>query len=222
MPDIILDFDRAIRCGVEEAIFCESKSPRQIEHIISLALNEDKNLLFTRLYPEKFLNIESTFRSKIDYCEVSNTAILGLDKMESIPLKCPSQIAIISGGASDTSVCHEIRRTLTYHGIGAVLYEDVGVSAMWRLNDILEELSSMKIIVAVAGMEAALPTVLAGLVPTPIIAVPTSVGYGVSAGGQLALNSCLGSCAAGVLTVNIDNGFGAACAAIKICKSFSI
>ncbi|MGR5363645.1 nickel pincer cofactor biosynthesis protein LarB [Vibrio mediterranei] len=217
MSGIIIDFERKQRCGVEEAILCSSKSPLQIEQIIQMALERDARMLFTRLSLEKWQSLSPTFHPKLSYCSVSKTAILGtitdLKQQE-------SPIAIVSGGSSDTNICHEILRTLNYHGVSASLYEDVGVSALWRLTNALEDINKAKIIIAVAGMEAALPTVLAGLTPRPIIAVPTSVGYGVSNGGELALHSCLGSCAAGVMTMNIDNGFGAACAAIKLLNSF--
>ncbi|GEM79092.1 nickel pincer cofactor biosynthesis protein LarB [Vibrio superstes] len=218
MSDIIIDFDRKQRCGVEEAILCERKSIAQIESIIELGLTNQVRFLFTRLTKEKWSQLKPTYHHHLTYCALSNTAVLGevykLQRQE-------HQVAIVSGGSSDTGVCHEVLTTLNYHGYSASLYEDVGVSALWRLNNALEEINKAKVIIAVAGMEAALPTVLSGMTHRPIIAVPTSVGYGVSEGGQLALHSCLGSCAAGLMTVNIDNGFGAACAAIKLLNAFS-
>ncbi|WP_391089849.1 nickel pincer cofactor biosynthesis protein LarB [Vibrio sp. NH-UV-68] len=219
MSEIIIDFERKQRCGVEEAIFCESKSITQIEQIIQLAMAKKSRLFFTRLSEEKWWLLNPIFQKHLSYCSISKTAIMGEIKDLS---QQKSHIAIVSGGSSDTGVCHEIMQTLNYHGINASLYEDVGVSALWRLKNALQEINKANIIIAVAGMEAALPTVLAGMTPRPIIAVPTSVGYGVSEGGQLALHSCLGSCAAGVMTMNIDNGFGAACAAIKLLNSFLV
>ncbi|MEH6534009.1 MAG: nickel pincer cofactor biosynthesis protein LarB [Photobacterium frigidiphilum] len=219
MSEIIIDFERRLRCAVEEAIFCASKSPAQIEKIISMGEQQQTALLFTRLEEDKYSLLSPRSQHQLDYCAISQTAVLGSNEKPAVDSN--STIAIVSGGSSDTAVCHEVLRTLNYHDVGANLYEDVGVSALWRLTNILDELNQAKVIIAVAGMEAALPTVLSGLISKPIIAVPTSVGYGVSANGQLALNACLGSCAAGLVTVNIDNGFGAACAAIKMVNSFS-
>ncbi|MFM2577367.1 nickel pincer cofactor biosynthesis protein LarB [Vibrio fortis] len=218
MSNIIIDFDRKQRCGVEEAILCERKSVEQIEKIIELGLAKQVRFLFTRLNKEKWAQLKPSYHQQLSYCALSNTAVLGA--LEDLQTQSP-MVAIVSGGSSDTGVCHEVLTTLNYHGYAARLFEDVGVSALWRLNNALEEINRAKIIIAVAGMEAALPTVLSGMTHRPIIAVPTSVGYGVSEGGQLALNACLGSCAAGLTTVNIDNGFGAACAAIKLLKSFA-
>ncbi|GEA51874.1 circadian phase modifier CpmA [Vibrio inusitatus NBRC 102082] len=219
MSGIIIDFERKQRCGIEEAILCERKSVTQIEEIIELGLERQARLLFTRFNKEKWSQLDPVYHQQLAYCPLSSTAILGeLDKLEDQQ----PHIAIVSGGSSDTGVCHEILTTLNYHGYAARLFEDVGVSALWRLHDALDEINKAKVIIAVAGMEAALPTVLSGMTNRPIIAVPTSVGYGVSEGGQLALNACLGSCAAGLMTVNIDNGFGAACGAIKMINSFSM
>lgn len=219
MSNIIIDFDRKQRCGVEEAILCERKSATQIEEIIEQGLTRQTRLLFTRLSHEKWSQLQPVYHQQLNYCPLSNTAILGeLEVQDNQEM----YIAIVSGGSSDTGVCHEVLTTLNYHGYSARLFEDVGVSALWRLNNALDEINKAKVIIAVAGMEAALPTVLSGMIDKPIIAVPTSVGYGVSEGGQLALNACLGSCAAGLMTVNIDNGFGAACAAIKMMNSFSL
>ncbi|MGR5499293.1 nickel pincer cofactor biosynthesis protein LarB [Vibrio chaetopteri] len=218
MSDIIIDFDRKARCAVEEAILCERKSVTQIEQIIAIGLEKQVRFLFTRLEEQKWQKLNPTLREHLDYCALSHTAVMG--KVETPPAQEP-MIAIVSGGSSDTGVCREALTTLNYHGYSAKLFEDVGVSALWRLTNALEDINKAKIIIAVAGMEAALPTVLSGMTHRPVIAVPTSVGYGVSEGGQLALNACLGSCAAGLMTVNIDNGFGAACAAIKLLKSFS-
>lgn len=218
MSSIILDFDRKARCGVEEAVFCLQKTPIQIEHIVSMAREKGVNLFFTRLAQDKFSTLNLNTQNALTYCPVSKTAMLGA--WPELPEGTPP-VAIVSGGSSDSAVCHEVFNTLRYHGVAAAMYEDVGVAALWRVTERLAVIDTAKVVIAVAGMEAALPTVLSGMIAKPIIAVPTSVGYGVSEGGQLALNACLGSCAAGLVTVNIDNGFGAACAAIKMLKSFS-
>jgi len=212
--DIIMDYDRISRCGVEEAVFCAAKTVEQINTIIMQTIQRDKRLLLTRIDNHKFAALPDATKKQLTWYPAAQCAILGA----LTDCSTPATIAVVSGGSSDAAVCHEIQTTLNYHGIACDLFQDVGVAAIWRLLNIVEALSQYDVIVAVAGMEAALPTVLAGLVDAPIIAVPTSVGYGVAAGGQAALTSCLASCSGGVMTMNIDNGYGAACAAIKIFK----
>lgn len=211
---ILMDFERRNRCAIEEAVFCEFKTSSQIEQILTLARQNDKTLLLTRLSHEKFLMLSSSWQKELTYHEVARCAILG--ELPSLSNEAKPLIAIVSAGSSDAYVCQEALLTLNYHGVAADLYQDVGVAGLWRLLDKLPQLQQYSIIIAVAGMEAALPTVLAGLVDAPIIAVPTAIGYGVSAGGKVALQACLSSCAGGVVTVNIDNGYGSACAAIKM------
>lgn len=215
MGELILDFERRDRCGVEEAVFCEYKSPQQIDTLVAIARHKEKRLLLTRLSAKQFAQLSEMTRANLYYSPTGRVAVLG--EIPDIP-SSPS-VAIVSAGASDAPVCDEIAITLKYHGIANQRFEDLGVSALWRLQQRLPDIIKHSVIIAVAGMEAALPTILAGMVPHAIIAVPTSVGYGVSQGGHLALQACLGSCAAGILSVNIDNGFGAACAAIKILHS---
>ena len=210
--DIIMDYDRQARCGVEEAVFCASKTVAQIHRIIEQAQQREKRLLLTRLNEEKFAALPTGIQQQLHWLPIAQCAVLGEQKA----LPADARIAVVSGGSSDAAVCYEIQTTLNYHGIACDLYQDVGVAALWRLLNIVDSLQQYDVIIAVAGMEAALPTVLAGLVDAPIIAVPTSVGYGVGEGGQAALTSCLASCSGGIMTMNIDNGYGAACAAIKI------
>lgn len=219
MSDIVLDLEREERCGIEEAIFCEGKTAQQISEIVHLALEAKRSLLFTRLDIGKFENLTASASSVLTYDESGRIATLNRQSLSDFNFE-NYDVAIVSGGASDHFICKEIEVTLMYYGVTCRRFEDVGVSALWRLSNRLNEIKQSKIIISVAGMEAALPTVLSGMLAHPIIAVPTSVGYGVSKGGNLALNSCLGSCAAGLMTVNIDNGFGAACAAIKILRQF--
>ncbi|AZS49535.1 nickel pincer cofactor biosynthesis protein LarB [Entomomonas moraniae] len=214
--NIIMDFERRKRCAIEEAVFCEFKTPDQLEQILTLAKQNNKTLLFTRLNQEKFFMLSKHWQTTLTYHPVARCAVLG--ELPKLTNEAPPLIAIVSAGSSDASVCHEALLTLNYHGIAADLFQDIGVAGLWRLLDKLPQLQQYSIIIAVAGMEAALPTVLAGLVDAPIIAVPTSIGYGISVGGNVALQSCLSSCAGGVMTVNIDNGYGSACAAIKIYK----
>jgi NCAIR mutase (PurE)-related protein len=128
-------------------------------------------------------------------------------------------VAVLGAGTSDLPVAAEAQLALACHGIATELVLDVGVAGLHRLLDRLEDLRSATVLIACAGMEGALPTVLAGLLPQPVIGVPVAVGYGVSAGGAAALNGMLASCAPGLTVVNIDNGYGAAMAALRILSS---
>jgi NCAIR mutase (PurE)-related protein len=125
-------------------------------------------------------------------------------------------VAIVSAGTSDGAVAWEAARTLDYLGIGHRLFEDCGVAGLWRLTERLPEINEHDVVIAVAGMDAALASVMGGLTAKPLLAVPTSVGYGVAQGGESALHSMLASCAPGVSVFNVDNGYGAACAAARI------
>ena len=125
-------------------------------------------------------------------------------------------MAILTAGTSDQYLVNEVYYTLLFFGREAKRFQDIGVAGVHRLMENADELKSFKVIIVIAGFEGALPTVVGGLFPQPIIAVPASVGYGISKGGRVALNSMLSSCANGVTVVNIDNGYGAAMAAIRI------
>ena len=217
MPDsdFMPDSDRQNRIGLDEAVLCEFKTPEQIERIVEKAESKDLNLLLTRLRQDDYSELKQSVRSLIDYEEISRTGIVGT---------CPkpsksSQIAIVTAGTSDVGVAREAVRTLLFHGIGSEEFYDVGVAGLWRVMKIESSLRQKSAVIVVAGMDAALPSVIAGLIPAAIIAVPTSVGYGVAEGGYSALESILSSCAPGLATVNIDNGYGAACAVIRIINS---
>lgn len=212
VAEVVLDFDRRRRTGLDETIFAEGKSVAQLEVILETAHDRGVPLFITRLSPEKLDLLTARWGSALDYCAVSNSAMFGTTPQ---PDARATRIAIVAGGTSDTRVAREAERTLAYRGVAAELYLDVGVAGLWRLTSRLEAISAFPIVIAVAGMDAALPTVLGGLVPGLIIAVPTSVGYGVAAGGHTALNALLASCAPGITVVNIDNGYGAACAALR-------
>ncbi len=207
MKEARLDWHRTSRTGVPEAIYCEGKTASQIKAILAEARAKDRSLLLTRLDAEK----ASVLGTAIDYDASSRTAVLG-----NMPTATDLGVAIVAAGTSDSKVAYEAQRTLAFSGVSADLHIDIGVAGLWRLTDCAAQLQDKRIVIACAGFEAALFSVLAGLIMAPIIAVPTSVGFGVGAGGQAALSSALASCAPGVLTVNIDNGFGAACAALKI------
>jgi NCAIR mutase (PurE)-related protein len=149
---------------------------------------------------------------KLDFEDVSNTAIFGATPHATGAAK----VAVVTAGTSDLPAAMEVVRTLRFHGQDALRVADVGVAGLWRLLARIEDLRHFPVLIVAAGMDAALPSVLAGLVPGAVIALPTSVGYGIAAGGTTALHAALASCAPGVTVVNIDNGYGAACAALRI------
>ena len=213
--DFMPDSDRQNRVGLDEAVLCEFKTSEQIERIVEKSESKGLNLLLTRLKQDNYSELKEPVRSLIDYEEISRTGIVGT---------CPnprksSQIAIVTAGTSDVGVAREAVRTLLFHGIGSEEFYDVGVAGLWRVMKIESNLRQKSAVIVVAGMDAALPSVIAGLIPAAVIAVPTSVGYGVAEGGYSALESILSSCAPGLTTVNIDNGYGAACAVIRIINS---
>lgn len=210
--DLTPDVSRKQRLGFDETIFCESKTPDQINRLLDAALRAEEPLLLTRLDGDKFFDLSSELSGHLDYDEVSRTAILG---HMSAPLD-PPRIAIVSGGTSDVGVAREAARTLQYYRLGTREIYDVGVAGLWRLLERIDELRDMSIVITVAGMEGTLPSVVAGLVPGLVIAVPVATGYGVAANGVTALHSALASCAPGLVVVNVDNGYGAGCAALRM------
>lgn len=210
--DFELDHERQDRTGVPEAILCEHKSATQIDAMLGAARAEGRRLLLTRLSPERHATLTSS--AGLDYDPLSRTAVLGG------PVE-PSRAGagIVAAGTSDLPVAREAARALLFNGFEAPIIADVGVAGLWRLTRRLDEIRRWKVVIAVAGMEGALFSVVGGLVAAPVVAVPTSVGYGVAQGGTTALHAALASCAPGVVVVNIDNGFGAAGAAIKILRA---
>ena len=209
---IQLDHEREQRLGFDEAIYAAGKSVAQLEAIIGHALMAGARRLFTRLDAAKYEGLREASREALAYDAVSRTAFLGERRRPATP----ARIAVVSGGSSDMGASREAARTLEYHGHPSLEVADVGVAGLWRLLDRIDEIRPMRVVIVVAGMEGALPSVVAGLVPGVVIALPTSVGYGVAEGGRAALHSALASCAPGVVTVNIDNGYGAACAALRV------
>jgi NCAIR mutase (PurE)-related protein len=205
------DYSRRQRIGMPEAVFCEGKDPAFIKSLIEQLLpQKDHPVLFTRLAPELLTALGNASRH-LQYHDLSQTAhIHG-------PLsKRPGRVAVVSAGTTDLRVATEAMQTLQFTGIDCTLIADVGVAGLWRLMEQIDKIAAHDAVIVVAGMDAALPTVVGGLVSIPVIGVPTSVGYGVATGGTTALHSMLASCAQGVVVCNIDNGFGAACAAVRI------
>jgi len=213
--EIKLDFQRRERIGLDEAIYCAGKSDAHIAEILRQGAARAAPLLLTRFSAEQFAAIPEELRGSLDYDPLSRTAIFG----EPRPVAASARVVAVAAGTSDAGVAREVERTLRFHGEPCTRITDVGAAGIWRLMDRLEEIRRYPVVVVLAGMEAALPTVLGGLVPGVVIAVPTSVGYGVGEGGRAAMLSVLTSCAQGLLAVNIDNGFGAACAALRVLRA---
>jgi hypothetical protein len=216
------DFQRPERTGLPEAVFCHGKDIKILNSILDTLGKKKTPVLLTRLNQEKYQSLESGIRKSLAYDPASETAYfnkgpvlkMNQEKIHRSPETYP--VAIITGGTSDSKVALEAQRTLAFMDIESCIIMDVGVAGLWRLQESLSEIQRARVAIVCAGMEASLPTVLAGLIKAPIIAVPISQGYGVAEGGKAALMSILASCAPGLLAVNIDNGFGAACAAIRI------
>lgn len=199
-----IDLHRNIRQGMPEVIYGAGKTPEQITGIIEkMKQNGQKTILVTRLYPEAAGKVAEKY--DIDYHEQSKIGIIG-----KIPVADGiGKVVVATGGTSDIPVAEEAALTAEVHGNEVVRLYDVGVAGLHRLLSHLDEIMSASVIIAVAGMEGALASVIGGLADCPVIAVPTSVGYGASFNGLSALLSMLNSCASGVSAVNIDNGFGA-------------
>ena len=206
-----VDLHRKIRQGAAEVIYGAGKTPAQITGILdAMAENGQPTVLITRLSPEAAAEISQ--RHPIDYHADARVAIAGT-------LPAPSglgQIVVATGGTSDIPVAEEAYWTARVLGNDVLRLYDVGVAGLHRTLHHLDELLDASVVIAIAGMEGALASVLGGLVDCPVIAVPTSVGYGAAFGGLAALLSMLNSCASGVSVVNIDNGFGAGFLASRI------
>jgi hypothetical protein len=215
---IKLDFEREARLGLGEAIFCAGKNVAQITTILQQAAERGARFLLTRLEQNAFDALPQELRSRLDYDSVSRTAYFGAAK----DCAASTQVAVVAAGTSDVPVASEAARTLRFYGESSATINDVGVAGIWRLMQRAEEIKCFPVVIAVAGMDAALVSVLGGLVPGVVIAVPTSVGYGAARGGETALAASLASCAPGVVVVNIDNGYGAACAALRILRATKV
>jgi len=209
--DIKLDLDRASRIGLPEAVLCEHKSAAQLSAILAQLAAAGQSGLLTRLDQARYDALSAAERAQVDYDPVSRTGFYAWSEVAGMR----DQVAVVTAGSSDVPVAREALRTLQFSGIEALPVFDVGVAGMWRLLERLEELRRFPLLIVAAGMDAALPSVLGGLYGGLIVAVPTSTGYGVASGGRTALNAILASCASGVVCVNIDNGYGAACAALR-------
>lgn len=197
--------------GLPEAVFCEKKAFSALKQLLEHFAEGEPPVLFTRLEEGIFAALPAALRKAYDYDPLSRTAYAA-----TMPARDKGSVAIVSAGSADAFVAREAARTLRYLGISHTLYEDCGIAGLWRLVGRLPEINGHNVVIAVAGMEGALASVIGGLCPRPIFAVPTSVGYGAGANGQAAMAGMLASCAPGVAVMNIDNGYGAACAAGRV------
>ncbi len=205
-----LDLERRSRCGFPEFIYGAGKTPEQTVSIMKKMLAAGEPVLATRL-PDDSIRL---IRREIPQAEIDRAARAAVIRRNI--RKRSGTAAVVCAGTSDLPVAREAVLTLEVCGIRVDLIADVGVAGIQRLMAVKDEFDRHSVIIAVAGLEGALPSVVAGLTKRPVIAVPTSVGYGASLGGIAALLAMLNSCASGVTVVNIDNGFGAACAAARI------
>ncbi len=208
-----LDVFREFRSGKPEAIFAQSKTPEELVRIVRAYLECKDSVLVTRLNREHMSALKENFdpilineRGKIAI--VGKMArLIGEGKVEKV-----GKIAVFTAGTSDIGVAEECATTAEFLGLEVLKFYDVGVACIYRLIEPLRKIKeeNVDVVIAIAGMEGALPSILAGLIDLPIVAVPTSVGYGVNLNGLTPLFSMLLSCSSGVAVVNIDNGFGAA------------
>ena len=215
--DIRYDFQRRKRIGLIEAIWDADKSIDQLKRVSKEVLSKKEVVFITRINREKASYLLETYKEARFY-EEAECLIIGKILNKFVLNK---KVAIISGGSSDLGVTLEAKLALEIYGIKCQSFIDVGVAGLHRLLGQIEEINKYDVLIVCAGMEGALATVIGGLLPQPIIAVPVSVGYGVSKNGETALNSMLSSCSPGIAVMNIDNGYGAAMAALRIIKSIS-
>jgi hypothetical protein len=216
LGNVKLDFHRQIRRGLPEVIYGSGKSLQQLEKIVRTFSGHGEEILITRLDPEKFSGLKALFPDLVYH---ERARIVTFDRQPAVLF--PGRIMVLSAGASDEEVAEEAYISALYLGNRVERVYDVGVACLARILDLQERLNDYSVIIVVAGMEGALPSVVAGLTATPIIAVPTSVGYGANFNGLAALLAMLNSCSGGVSVVNIDNGFGAAFQATLINRKIS-
>ena len=213
---INIDFDREKRTGCPEVIYCEHKSPEQITQIITSFVEKGRAVMGTRLSPEKKETISEKF-DEFFYDDIGQYFIVG----NSPEISKPGNALIIAAGTSDEKVAKECYGVMKFFGVNVEMFGDCGVAGIHRLLAHKEKINDADVIIAIAGMEGALPSVVAGMTESPVVAVPTSVGYGTHLNGLTPLFTMLTSCSGGIGVVNIDNGFGAAVLATKIISLIS-
>ena len=207
-----LDLSRPRRTGMGETIYCPGKTAEQLVAILRAFAEADQAVLGTRCTPEQARAVTEAGLAA-DYDATGRTLILGSSAAPTL-----GRVIVLTGGTADVPVAEEAARTATFFGAEVTRCYDVGVAGLHRLLGRLDEVRAADVIIAVAGMEGALGSVVSGLVEAPVIAVPTSVGYGAAFEGLAPLLSMLNSCAEGLAVVNIDNGFGAAVMACRILR----
>lgn len=210
-----VDHHRAMRQGAPEVILGHGKTAAQIIGIAQELGRTGQNVLVTRLDPEKARAVAAEL-PELKYVELSRT---GTIERVAVPALGTRPVALVSAGTGDLPVAEECAETLRMLGVAIERVYDVGVAGIHRLLHKREVFDRASVVIVVAGMEGALPSVVGGIVAGPVIAVPTSIGYGVSFGGLTAMAGMLSSCASGVVVCNIDNGFGAAYAAARILRT---
>lgn len=209
-----IDHHRAIRQGFPEVIFGVGKTTAQLKKIIAAQLERDRRLLGTRVEQQTFRQLHKVF-PELQYNSEARCIYTGMPRAE---VEFLHRVAIVSGGTSDIPVVREAQITLQMFGIEPQILSDVGVAGIHRLDAVWPKLKDCFVLIVVAGMEGALPSVVAGLSDVPVLAVPTSQGYGANLGGMTPLMAMLSSCANGISVVNIDNGFGAAFSAALLLR----
>jgi hypothetical protein len=216
LPFAVLDHHRSLRLGHPEAILCEGKSTEQVMEIARRMADRGEGFLATRAGHDVLDRLERAFPE----LEVSRPGrIAHLPAADGHRPRVLGTVLVVSAGTADIPVAEEAALTARAHGNPVELRYDVGVAGLHRILEVRDELQEAAVVIVVAGMDGALPSVVGGLVGTPVVAVPTSTGYGAAAGGVAALHAMLCSCAPGVCVVNIDNGYGAGCAATRINQS---
>jgi NCAIR mutase (PurE)-related protein len=210
LPYATLDHLRSLRTGFGEVIYCPGKSDDQIAAIAVRLSEKIGVVLATRATPENFSAVRSVVA---DACYHADARIISIERA---PLPRVGQVVVVSAGTADRPIAAEAAVSLDLMGNAVASVDDVGVAGLHRVLGYVGALRTANVVVVVAGMDGALPAVVAGLTDRPIVAVPTSVGYGASFGGLAALLAMLNACAGGVAVVNIDGGFAAACAASRI------
>jgi pyridinium-3,5-biscarboxylic acid mononucleotide synthase len=207
-----VDHHRGLRSGMPEVIYCQGKTVAQIKKIIQSMNRAGNSILATKLGKDIFRKLKPSLPKLFQYNEIAQTLVIDKNKSR----KKSGLITIISAGTSDIPIAEEASVTAQILGSKTETLFDVGVAGIHRLFNSLEQIRKARVVIVVAGMEGALASVVGGLVDKPLIAVPTSIGYGTSFGGVSALLTMLNSCSPGIAVVNIDNGFGAGSMAHRI------
>ncbi len=215
MDSLNLDLDRARRCGFPEVVFGQGKTVDEVVEAACRIAAHHGQVLVTRAAPEALAGLSTALPTGQAHPR-SRCFVLGIPVTPGL-----GPVAVVSAGTADEPVAEECALTLAMAGVQVERIRDSGVAGLHRLLGNLERIRACRVVIVIAGMEGALPSVVGGLVDAPVIGVPTSIGYGVAEGGRTALFAMLTSCAAGITVVNIDNGFGAGMAAAAICRQLA-